>query len=61
MIVAIITTAMATTTTPSSLADAIELLLQRRRSRRGVSFSMPAMRPISVRMPVAVTIARPRP
>ena len=43
------------------LADAIELLLQRRRSRVGRVLSMPAMRPISVCMPVATTTARPRP
>ena len=43
------------------LADAIELLLQRRRSRSERLRSMPAMRPISVCMPVATTTARPRP
>ena len=60
MIVTIITTAMTTTIDAQQLADAIELLLQRRGLLRRL-FSMPAMRPISVCMPVAVTTARPRP
>ena len=61
MIVAIITTAMHDDDQAQQLADAIELLLQRRRSRSARRDSIPAMRPISVCMPVATTTARPRP
>jgi hypothetical protein len=59
-IVATITTAIATTIRPSNRPT--------RSSSRcsgvvssGACFSMPAMRPISVRIPVPVTTARPRP
>ena len=60
MIVAIITTAMMMTTSPSSLADAVEFLLEGR-GFGGACFNIPAIRPISVCIPVATTTARPWP
>jgi hypothetical protein len=60
MMVVIITIAMATTTTPSSRPVRSSSRCSGVGSSR-VRLSSPAMRPISVRMPVAVTIAVPRP
>ena len=60
MIVAIITTAMTMTTTPSSLPTRSSSFCSGVVSV-GASFSTPAMRPISVCIPVATTTARPRP
>ena len=60
MIVAIITTAMTTTMIASSLPTRSSSFCSGVVSS-GISFSMPAMRPISVCIPVAVTTARPRP
>ena len=60
MIVAIITTAMTTTMMPSSLPTRSSSFCSGVVSV-GASFSIPAMRPISVCIPVAVTTALPRP
>ena len=59
--VATITTAMTTTTSAEQLAHACEFALQRSGLAPVSSSSIPAMRPISVCMPVAVTIALPWP
>jgi hypothetical protein len=60
MMVAIIATAMATTMIPRILPTRVSSRWSGVVSA-GASFIMPAMRPICVRMPVAVTTARPRP
>ena len=60
MIVAIITTAMAMTISPSSLPTRSSSFCNGVVSS-AASLSMPAMRPISVCMPVAATTASPRP
>ena len=60
LIITIITTAMTTTISPSSLPTRSSSFWSGVVSS-GASFSMPAMRPISVCIAVAVTTARPRP